>query len=643
MSNTEDRSARGPKRAESRLVIGTAGHVDHGKTTLIRALTGHDTDRLPEEKSRGISIELGFAPFVLPSGAGAAVVDVPGHERFVHHMLAGAQGMDVVLLVVAADEGVMPQTREHLDILTLLGVDRGIVCLTKIDMVDPEWRQMVVQDLKGELAGSFLENAPIVAISPVTGEGMASLLEILDGLVVEARPRSATGPVRLPIDRVFSVAGFGTVVTGTLASGHISLEDRLELVPGARTVRVRSLQSHGEAVETLRAGQRTAVNLAGVDREEVQRGQVLATPGSVAETLRVTLHVRLLPSAVPLEQRDRVRMHIGTTEVIGRATILDGQAIEPGGQGFIRFHGEAPFPAAVRDRVVLRTFSPPHTIGGGVVLDTQGSQRRGRPEDLETLGRRLEASPEEVLLGELRRAFALRIGVVAQRLGVSAEEAAQIAAKLVEGATLLRIGDLLIDVEELFARVDRTDAKMRDMWTEDVLWRGLDRDSWRRLAAPELDGKSAGALLQELQQRSLLRLEGERVLPQTPAPALPTELTRELESLHDFLLAGGLQPPGARDWPGAASRSQDRLEAMLGHLQAQGRVLRLSDIWFAKAAVAEAERIVRDELSAGRGATTAQLREALRTTRKFAVPILEHLDQMRVTRRQGDERYLFGA
>lgn len=634
---------RSAKRAESRLVIGTAGHVDHGKTTLIRALTGHDTDRLPEEKSRGISIELGFAPFVLPSGAGAAVVDVPGHERFVHHMLAGAQGMDVVLLVVAADEGVMPQTREHLDILTLLGVEQGIVCLTKIDLVEPEWRQMVVQDLQRELSGSFLENAPIVAISPVTGEGMTSLLEMLDRLVLEVRPRSASGPVRLPVDRVFSVAGFGTVVTGTLASGRIALEDRLELVPGGRMVRVRSLQSHGEAVEALRAGQRTAVNLAGVDRAEVQRGQVLATPGSVSETVRVTLHVHLLPSATPLEQRDRVRLHIGTTEAIGRVTVLDGQAIAPGGAGFVRFLGEAPFPAAARDRVVLRTFSPPHTVGGGIVLDTQGSQRRGRTEDLETLGRRLEASPDEVLLGELRRAFALRIADVRGRLGVSAEEAAQIAGRLVERAEILRIGELLIHAEELFARVDGTEANMRDMWTKDVLWRGLDRDAWRRLAAPELDGKAAGALLHELQQRSLVRLEGEHVLPQMPAPELPLELETELQDLHAFLLAGGLQPPAARDWPGAASRSQDRMEAMLAHLQARGSVLRLSDIWFAAAPLADAERMVREALSGGRGATTARLRETLGTTRKFAVPILEHLDQRRITRRQGDERYLFGA
>lgn len=640
MSNGEGRQNAVREGFESRLVIGTAGHVDHGKTTLIRALTGRDTDRLPEEKNRGISIELGFAPFTLPSGARAAIVDVPGHERFVHHMLAGAQGMDLVLLVVAADEGVMPQTREHLDILSLLGLERGIVCLTKIDLVDPDWRDLVVQELRGELRGSFLQDAPVVGVSPVTGQGMAELLELLEHEVDLATPRAAAGPARLPIDRVFSVAGFGTVVTGTLVSGRIAVEDRLELVPGRRPVRVRSLQSHGEAVQELQAGQRTAVNLAGVDRAEVERGQVLAAPGSVAETSRVALHVRLLASAPALGSRMRVRLHIGTSEVIGRVTVLDQSEVEPGGEGFVRFHAEAPFPAAARDRVVLRSFSPSHTIGGGMLLDLEGRQRKGRAEDVEELRRRLQAPPGEVLRGELRRAFALRLQEVAERLGLSLRQAEELATEEARRGTVRRVADVLIDEGRLRERVETAKAEMRAEWERDPLWRGLDRDAFRRLALRELDARTAGALAQELGLQGEIRIDRKRIWPAGEPPSIPQALRAELEALVGFLREGGLQPSSPREWPHAPKLSAERLEAMLLHLQATGRIERLSDIWFAADALQTAEAVVQAALPGGRGATTAELRELLGTSRKFAVPILEHLDQRRITRRQGDLRYL---
>ncbi len=626
-----------------RLIIGTAGHVDHGKTALIRALTGSDTDRLPEERRRGISIELGFAPFRLPSGRRAAVVDVPGHERFVHHMLAGAQGMDIVLLVVAADEGVMPQTREHLDILSLLEVPRGIVCLTKIDLVDPEWRELVLDDLRGELQGTFLEDAPVVPISAVTGEGIPQLLELLESALDGMRPRSAVGPARLPIDRVFTLPGFGTVVTGTLVSGQIALEDRLEIMPGGRAVRVRSLQSHGEARDACRAGERTAVNLSGIEREDVLRGQVLATPGSVAETSQVTLHLGLLESAPPLPVRARVRLHVGTAEVIGRVVPLETGEMEPGSHGYVRLRAEQPFAVAARDRFVLRSFSPPHTIGGGIVLDVQGHHRRFRREDLEELERRQSASPEEMVLGAVQRRFAVRTQDLAPELGLPGSEVQSAAESLAAQGRLRRLGDLWLDVEELERRLERAAADLRAQRERDPLWRGKDRAAWRREAAPEIDARGAAALLGELAAAGRLRLVGERVLPAGAPAALPKDLRDDLRSLEAFLAEGGLQPQPPAQWPRAKDVGPERLEDMLVYLQAEESLVRAGELWFARGAIDQAERRLRDVLGGGREATTAELREVLGTTRKFAVPLLEYFDQQRITRRYGEVRRLLDA
>lgn len=625
-----------------RLIIGTAGHVDHGKTALIRALTGYETDRLPEERARGISIELGFAPFTLPSGQRAAIVDVPGHERFIHHMVAGAQGMDLVLLVVAADEGVMPQTREHLEILSLLGVAEGIVCLTKIDVVDAEWRELIEVDLRRELQGTFLEGAPIVGISSVTGEGIAELQALLETAVERLRPRSALGPARLPIDRVFTLSGFGTVVTGTLASGEIAVDDRLELVPGHMPVRVRGLQSHGETRERCRAGERTAVNLAQIDRQQVERGQVLATPGSVRETAQVTLHVSLLPEAAPLPMRARVRLHIGTTEVIGRVVPLTCQEIPPGGQDFVRFRGETAFPAVVRDRVVLRSFSPAHTIGGGFVLDLLGRQRRGHPADIAELERRRKASPAEMVLGAVRRRFAVDPRTLAQEIGLDVASVAEEAQRLEGEGRLRRLGGSYLDREELERRVQAEQERMRRLWQEDPLWRGLDRAQWRREVVPELAVREAAQLAAELAAEGQMRLAGERVRPAGESQPPPGDLLRLLGELHAFIAAGALQPPAPTDWPAAQGLTPQRLQDLVAYLLDGGEIVRAGDVYFSREALLEAEIRVRRRLADGREATTAELREVMGTSRKFAVPLLEHFDQMRLTRRFGDVRRLIG-
>lgn len=358
------------------LVIGTAGHVDHGKTTLVRALTGVDTDRLQEEKRRGISIDLGFAPFRLPSGRAAAIVDVPGHERFVHNMAAGVHGMDLVLLVVAADEGVMPQTVEHLDILQLLGVRHGLVVLTKVDLVDdPAWLDLVEDDVRASLQGTFLAQAPVVRVAPPTGHGLDRLLAALEEAAARVPPRDAGGLARLPIDRVFTVTGFGTVVTGTLVSGTLRAGDRVEVQPGGLPARIRHLQVHGREVSEAAAGQRVAANLAGVDHTLLRRGQVLVHPGTLAATQWLAARVEWLPRAPwPLRHQERVRVHAGAAEVLGRVRLLEpARPWQPGESGWALIRLEEPLVAAPGDRFVLRTYSPPRTAGGGLVADV------GRP------------------------------------------------------------------------------------------------------------------------------------------------------------------------------------------------------------------------------------------------------------------------
>src|SRR5215472_9204580 len=375
MPRTPEKQAvvSGPNGAPLRLaVVGTAGHIDHGKTALVRRLTGVDTDRLPEEKKRGISIDLGFAPLVTPAGARVGIVDVPGHERFVKNMLAGVGGVDLVLLVIAADEGVMPQTREHFSIVKLLGVERGVIALTKQDLVDDDWLKMVTRDVSALVAGSFLEQAPIVPVSAVTGVGTPELLAALDAQLSAAGARGADDPMRLPVDRVFTVEGFGTVVTGTLWRGAVRTGDVLELLPSGAQVRVRRVQVHGETVEEALAGQRTALALHGVERDQVTRGDWLCAPGSLRPSRVLDVRFELL-SDYPREWKPdtRVRFHLGASEIIGRLLLLGtsaGGGLCAGETALAQLRLEQPTVAARGDRFVIRSYSPSRTVGGGAVI-----------------------------------------------------------------------------------------------------------------------------------------------------------------------------------------------------------------------------------------------------------------------------------
>ncbi len=364
------------------IIIGTAGHIDHGKTALVKALTGIDTDRLKEEKERGISIELGFAFQRLGEAITLGIVDVPGHERFVKTMLAGVGGIDLVILVIAADEGVMPQTREHLHICELLGIHRGLVALTKKDLVDPEWLDLIMEEVRIFLAGTFLHEAPILPISALSGEGLVELRDALATLAAETHPRQGDGIARLPIDRVFTIRGFGTVVTGTLWSGSLTVGDEVAILPKDLRSRVRRLQVHNESVEQASAGQRTAVNLPALETEQIERGDLLCLPNTLPVSTSVEATLSLLAdTAKPLTNRARVRFHLGTAEILARVIILDREEVNPGEEAYVHLRLEQPTAALPHDRYVLRSYSPASTIGGGVILDPRPPlRRRRRPE-----------------------------------------------------------------------------------------------------------------------------------------------------------------------------------------------------------------------------------------------------------------------
>lgn len=359
------------------IIIGTAGHIDHGKTTLIRALTGHNTDRLKEEKERGITIELGFTYFDLPSGRRAGIIDVPGHERFVKNMLAGVIGMDIVMLVIAADEGIMPQTKEHLDILTLLDIKCGMVVVTKKDSVDEEWLELVIEDIKEYLKGSFLENSPILPVSSITGEGISEVIDTIDKMTEKVVERDITDTPRLPIDRVFTISGFGTVVTGTLISGMFKVGEEVQIYPSGLLSKIRSLQVHGNDSSFAYAGQRVAINLTGLKKDDINRGEVVAPVNSMKDTMMLDVKLKLLKDSPRIiENRSRVRLFIGTSEVLCRVILLDKDNLTPGESCYAQLRLEEKVIAKRGDRFIIRFYSPITTIGGGIILEANPPKRK---------------------------------------------------------------------------------------------------------------------------------------------------------------------------------------------------------------------------------------------------------------------------
>ncbi len=637
---------------QGHIIVGTAGHIDHGKTSLVKVLTGVDTDRLKEEKERGITIELGFAPLTLPSGLRLGLVDVPGHERFVKNMVAGATGIDLVLLVIAADEGIMPQTREHLDVCQLLGVRDGVVVLTKTDMVDQEWMEMVTEEVKNYLGGTFLQGAPVIPFSAVTGSGKEEISTAIETAAGRVTGRDDQGIFRLPVDRVFTMKGFGTVVTGTIASGNISIGEEIWFLPGDRKARLRGLQVHGESVDQSAAGTRTALNLQGVDKEEIHRGQTVMKIGNFSSTLMLDAMVKLLPSAPrPLKNRDRVRLHLYTAEIMTRVTILEGDVLQPGEEGLIQFRLEEAAVALPKDRFVIRSYSPMTTIGGGHIIDPlPRKHRRNTPSVIDQLtglengdprGRikvYLEETGEYGLEGvKLSVRTGLEPTALEGLLAVMVEAGEIVVARTSEGTLVYssssfdRIKDRLLQALEKFHRSNPAKT-------------GIGREELRMKVARQLPDRPYRNLLSALQEHGAIILEGDIVRIGSHEATLTPHQEELAGEVNRILGEAGLSPPFVADLVKAMKISPAELKLVLNLLADRGDLVRIKDDYFVTSDAHTALlKGVDDYFESRQEMALIDFREIVDTTRKWMIPLLEYLDRTLVTMRKGDVRIKRGA
>ena len=632
---------------QGHIVVGTAGHIDHGKTALVRSLTGVDTDRLKEEKERGITIELGFAPLTLPSGKRLGLVDVPGHERFVRNMVAGATGIDLVVLVIAADEGVMPQTREHLDICSLLGTRGGIVALTKVDLVDADWQEMVTDDVREYLAGTFLQNAPIIPFSAVTGAGRDELLSALESMAAEVPGRMPSGIFRLPVDRVFTMKGFGSVVTGTLISGKVSVGDEVLFYPGGHRGKVRGLQVHGEAVPSSSAGTRTAINLQGTDRSEVARGETAAHPDTLLTTYLLDARVSLLASAArPLKNRDRVRLHLFTSEVMTRVVLLDSEILDPGKDALIQLRLEEPAVAMPGDRFVLRSYSPVTTIGGGVVLDpAPPKHRRGRKAIVERLARLQTHDPAERMRVYLEEAAeqGTTVGLLAPRSGLLPGEALRLAGELEAGGEAVISGEgaaALVYSAAAFDRLkDRLVKSLEKFHGANPLKTGMGREELRTRVARELSDRPYRNLLAALEAKGIVSVDRDTVRLRSHSATLTPEQEALSARVLSRLAADGLSAPFLAEMAEALGTDPTQLKAVLSLLTERGEIVRVKDDYFVSL---QSHQSLLDGIEEYFGRreelSLADFRDIAGTTRKWMIPLLEYLDRVQVTMRKGDVR-----
>lgn len=623
-------------------IVGTAGHVDHGKTTLIRALTGIDTDRLPEEKARGLSIDLGFAHLALPGDVVAGIVDVPGHERFLKNMLAGVGGYDVGMLVVDAQEGVMPQTREHVEILELLKTPLGVVVLTKADLVDDDFLQLVQEDLQEFLHGTFLENAPCLAVSAKTGKGLDQLRLTLGQLLGSARVRGRQGNYRLPVDRSFHKAGFGTVVTGSLWSGSLHKGDRVVILPQGEETRVRGLQVHGQETEEAVAGQRVAVNLSGVEPGSVKRGMLLASPDWLTPTLRLDLRVQVSPRAPrPLKHRTRVRVYAGTSEVFGRALLLEEDEILPAKSGLVQLTLDEPLVVLRSDRVIIRDFTASYTIGGGEVLDPLAQPHKRKDEAVlaqihnkeqgDLCGALLAKLPAYTIQTPQQCSAAMQLPAADLEPLLQQLQQSHLAARLGKGwalqTSLEEVSESLIG---LLASLQQQ-APWKSGWRKEELLKILNHDH------PKFAEEVFTYLVEHRQFQESGRL--------FCLPGHQARLSKAQQVAADRVLQRLLQEgfsPSAWSDMAALERVEPALwKAIETYLVETGKVVKLpGDIVFLRETVEKGKEVLSGLASPF---TASAAREALGTSRKFAIPLLEHYDQSGFTQRQGEQRTIRGG
>lgn len=627
------------------VIIGTAGHIDHGKTTLIKALTGRDTDRLKEEKKRGITIDLGFTYFDLPSGRRAGIIDVPGHEKFIKNMLAGVTGMDIVAFVIAADEGVMPQTKEHMDILSFLDIKKGLIVLTKCDLVDEEWLELVKEDIRGRTEGTFLEAADIVEVDSVSGRGIKDLVARLDAMSDDVGERDYDKQARLAIDRVFSLTGYGTIVTGTLIEGRIHKGDTLEIYPRMKKVKIRNIQVHGDDVDVVYAGQRTALNLAGVKKEELNRGEVIAEANSMANTMMIDVKLSLTKDEKRrLENWTRLRLYHGSVEILCRLVLLDRDFLEPGESCFVQLRLEKTHAFKYGDLFVIRYYSPLETVGGGMVIDPNPEKHKRYKEDiLESLDLKSRGDMEEIIEELIRKApgYALDARELQKSTGFQPEAIAEALENLLEEGSIYRIKDAY-GHRERYEELEEKALRIVNVYHgENPYKKGIPKEELKN----KLFGEGASRIFEDtlarMTESGSLLLEGHVVRLGNFKIELEEKDARLAAAIRAYYEKAAFAPENLSQVKSDLAIGKKDLP-VLEYLLQEGELMKVSEeLYYLKVnydkILLEVRRILSEQGFIG----LTEFKETFGLSRKYAIALLEHYDNSKITKRDGNRRIPF--
>jgi selenocysteine-specific elongation factor len=640
------------------IILGTAGHVDHGKTSLIRALTGIETDRLQEEKKRGITIELGFAYIDLACGHRLGIVDVPGHEKFVRNMVAGAAGMDMVAFIVAADEGIMPQTKEHFDICKLLGVKDGLIILTKKDMVEEEWLEMVEEEVREFFADSFLEEAPILAVSSITGEGIDAVKEVLDEKVRNINFQEEFGPFRLAVDRVFSMKGFGTVITGSSLSGRIAVGDDLMFYAGGLTAKIRGIQVHGKEQEIVEAGHRTAINLQGIEKEQINRGDLAATPGTMQSSTLLDADFHYLAhNSKKLKNRTRVRLHVGTREILAHVVLMDKDRVEPGENADIQLIAQEPVAVWPGDRFVLRSYSPVATLGGGVILNNAPPKRKratdqdrernqaifsiykaDNNEDDSLIEKMLLFLEESGVQGITADQLSTRLGLFGKKLKKQLQ--APISAKKV---LVVESDSQRLMAAQVIERLSQFVLNLLEQYhQENPLKTGLAREEIRSRLRPPVDQKLFQYLMTSLVKNGVLVQEEAEVHLSSHEVTLQVDEQEIQKKIGTLYKEAGLRPPNLKDVLAMFGEFPEKqIRQVIDLLLQNGTLIKINEaLFFHAEELEQLAKKLQGYLAEREEIDAPGFKDLTGLTRKFSIPLLEYFDKIKLTLRVGDKRIL---
>lgn len=648
MNNQQDRVEDTDKILYSflmkRIVIGTAGHIDHGKTSLIKALTGIDCDRLKEEKERGITTELGFAHYKISNDLIIGIVDVPGHEKFVKHMVAGSWGIDVVLLVIAADEGVMPQTREHMDICTMLGLERAIVAVTKKDLVDEEMLELVKEDIAEFLKSTPFKDAPVISVSSETGENLDALKDAIINVAVKTKERSKKGIFRLPVDRVFTLKGLGTIITGTCVSGHIEVGEEIEVYPLEKRARIRNIQAYHEDAKEAYAGQRVALNLQGIDRDEIERGTIIGRPGTLFPTKRIDVSFNYLKLPFKGIKTDTIfRFHLATMLEEARLILLDRDIIEPGEQAYAQLVFREPIVALPGDRFIIRGSYKIQTIGGGTVLDIAPSRHKRLSSELTVMFKTLmDGKPDEKTLYHIRKGGyeGVEKNTLSVFLGMDVESIESIIHTLKNENKVKEIGKFVVDIERFKEYKEMLKGYVMDFHEKNPLKVGISKEELRT-RLPRVEQIIFQTALDEYIKDGVIKIEQDKVIGIDKKNAEKQHLDYLESEMLRILLKYGITPPSIKELSLEIKKDEKQSKDILERLVHKKKVVKVkSDLYFHSNIIEELKETVKKFLKEKREMTPSDFKSLFNISRKYMIPILEYLDEIKLTIRVGDKRIL---